>query len=266
MSDVKDRGYFFSVYMRTPGGALFELAEATGRGFLIDETAQQALGTHMCIPPHWEDRRPEIAQLEQLEHYRDGGRRSPVVSGPPPEEARAAAVLLHGRDQDPEYMLEDLVAPLGFEDVRLRAPRLGGGGGGNPGRYFDTRVENEPAIDEALEACEEAVAGLVAADMPTDRIVLAGFSQGACVLADFLAHAPAAWSAWVALLTGSLLGPDGHMTPVRPLGGVPVYLCSSEHDDWVEAGACARHGGGAGGGGRVGDAADHRRTRARDLF
>jgi glyoxalase family protein len=66
VSDVKDRGYFFSVYMRTPGGALFELAEATGRGFLIDETAEE-LGTHMCIPPHWEDRRPEIAQLEQLD-------------------------------------------------------------------------------------------------------------------------------------------------------------------------------------------------------
>ena len=52
--------------MRTPGGALFELAEATGRGFLVDETAEE-LGTHMCIPPHWEDRRPEISQLEQLD-------------------------------------------------------------------------------------------------------------------------------------------------------------------------------------------------------
>ena len=77
------------------------------------------------------------------------------------------------------------------------------------------------------------MAGLVAADMPTDRIVLAGFSQGACVLADFLALRPRPY-AGVALLTGSLLGPDGHMTPVRPLGGVPVFMCSSEHDDWVE--------------------------------
>ena len=66
VSDVKDRGYFFSVYMRTPGGALFELAHSTGRGFLIDEAADE-LGTHMCIPPHWEDRRPEIAQLEPID-------------------------------------------------------------------------------------------------------------------------------------------------------------------------------------------------------
>jgi glyoxalase family protein len=66
VSDVKDRGYFFSVYVRSPGGALIELAYSTPQGFLIDE-AQDELGTHMCIPPHWEHRRAEIAQLEPIE-------------------------------------------------------------------------------------------------------------------------------------------------------------------------------------------------------
>ena len=66
VSDVKDRGYFFSVYLRTPGGALFELAYSTPQGFTIDESEDE-LGTHMCIPPHWEDRRAEIAQLEPIE-------------------------------------------------------------------------------------------------------------------------------------------------------------------------------------------------------
>jgi glyoxalase family protein len=66
VSDVKDRGYFFSVYCRTPGGALFEFAYSTPEGFLIDEAADE-LGTHMCIPPHWEDRRDEISQLERID-------------------------------------------------------------------------------------------------------------------------------------------------------------------------------------------------------
>ena len=66
VSDVKDRGYFFSVYMRSPGGALIELAYGTPQGFLIDE-AEDELGTHMCIPPHWENRRSEISQLEPIE-------------------------------------------------------------------------------------------------------------------------------------------------------------------------------------------------------
>jgi glyoxalase family protein len=66
VSDVKDRGYFFSVYLRTPGGALFELAYSTPQGFTIDESEDE-LGTHMCIPPHWEDRRAEIASLEPID-------------------------------------------------------------------------------------------------------------------------------------------------------------------------------------------------------
>ena len=49
-----------------PGGALFELAYSTEAGFTIDEPVDE-LGTHMCIPPHWEDRRSEIASLEPID-------------------------------------------------------------------------------------------------------------------------------------------------------------------------------------------------------
>ena len=65
VSEVKDRGYFHSVYCRTPSGALFEFAYTTPAGWSIDEPLDE-LGTHLCIPPHWEDRRGEIAQLEQI--------------------------------------------------------------------------------------------------------------------------------------------------------------------------------------------------------
>ena len=49
-----------------PSGLLVEIAYGTPQGFLIDEAADE-LGTHMCIPPHWEDRRSEISQLEPIE-------------------------------------------------------------------------------------------------------------------------------------------------------------------------------------------------------
>jgi glyoxalase family protein len=66
VSDRKDRGYFFSCYCRSPGGLLVEIAYSTPEGFLIDEAADE-LGTHMCIPPHWENRRAEISRLEQID-------------------------------------------------------------------------------------------------------------------------------------------------------------------------------------------------------
>ena len=66
VSEPKDRGYFFSMYCRSPGGLLVELVQNTPQGFLIDESEDE-LGTHMCIPPHWEHRRSEISQLEPIE-------------------------------------------------------------------------------------------------------------------------------------------------------------------------------------------------------
>lgn len=66
VSEAKDRGYFYSMYCRSPGGLLVEFAYSTPEGFLIDEAADE-LGTHMCIPPHWEHRRAEISQLEPIE-------------------------------------------------------------------------------------------------------------------------------------------------------------------------------------------------------
>ncbi len=65
-SEPKDRGYFFSMYCRSPSGLLVEIAHGTPQGFLIDEAADE-LGTHMCIPPHWENRRSEISHLEPIE-------------------------------------------------------------------------------------------------------------------------------------------------------------------------------------------------------
>jgi glyoxalase family protein len=66
VSESKDRGYFFSMYCRSPGGLLCELAYSTPEGFLVDEPAGE-LGTHMCIPPHWENRRAEVAQLKPID-------------------------------------------------------------------------------------------------------------------------------------------------------------------------------------------------------
>ncbi len=66
VSEPKDRGYFFSMYCRSPSGLLVEIAYGTPQGFLIDESEEE-LGTHMCIPPLWENRRSEISQLEPIE-------------------------------------------------------------------------------------------------------------------------------------------------------------------------------------------------------
>jgi len=64
VSEMKDRGYFDSVYVRMQGGALFEATVSKPQGFLIDETYEN-LGKSMQIPPFFANRREEL--LEKIE-------------------------------------------------------------------------------------------------------------------------------------------------------------------------------------------------------
>ena len=62
---VRDRQYFRSVYVREPGGILFEVA-TDPPGFAVDE-APDALGTAFQLPPQYEPRRAQIeARLPAL--------------------------------------------------------------------------------------------------------------------------------------------------------------------------------------------------------
>lgn len=67
VSEQKDRNYFKSMYMRSPGGALFELAWTVPEGWAKDEPAD-AIGQSLVFPPWFEDRRAEMeAGLEPAE-------------------------------------------------------------------------------------------------------------------------------------------------------------------------------------------------------
>jgi glyoxalase family protein len=67
-SDRKDRGYFNSVYVRTPAGALFEATVSNPAGFTIDETAD-SLGREFQVPPVFADQREWImGYLEPLRY------------------------------------------------------------------------------------------------------------------------------------------------------------------------------------------------------
>jgi glyoxalase family protein len=67
VSDVKDRGYFDSVYVRTPGGALFEATVSKPKGFLVDETADR-LGSELQIPPVFANRKDELVKVLERVH------------------------------------------------------------------------------------------------------------------------------------------------------------------------------------------------------
>jgi glyoxalase family protein len=65
-SEIKDRNYFHSIYVRSPGGVLVECAATAEGGFTRDEPWEQ-LGTSLLLPPWFEEQRPAIvAMLEPV--------------------------------------------------------------------------------------------------------------------------------------------------------------------------------------------------------
>ncbi len=65
-SEIKDRNYFHSIYVRSPGGILTECAATVPEGFARDEPIDQ-LGMQLLLPPWFEQQRAEIvAMLEPI--------------------------------------------------------------------------------------------------------------------------------------------------------------------------------------------------------
>ena len=146
--------------------------------------------------------------------------------------AAVAAVLVHGRDQDPDFML-DVAQRVGLGDrVAYLLPRAADRSW-YPGRFYDPMEDNEPCLGWSLHAIEAAVAQARGGGRPLPRIALVGFSQGACIVAEHLARRPEPYGA-AAILTGALFGPpDADRMPAGSLGGLPMFFSIAQDDDWI---------------------------------
>lgn len=68
VSDVKDRGYFDSIYVRTPSGAMFEATVTHDDGFVCDEAVTE-LGTKVMLAPQLKVSKEEM--MSQLGYLKD---------------------------------------------------------------------------------------------------------------------------------------------------------------------------------------------------
>jgi glyoxalase family protein len=89
-SEIKDRNYFHSIYVRSPGGVLTECAATAENGFTRDE-AWEELGTSLLLPPWFEHQRDTIVNM--LEPIRVPEENQPTAAG---MAARSATVSRSG--------------------------------------------------------------------------------------------------------------------------------------------------------------------------
>jgi predicted esterase len=155
------------------------------------------------------------------------------IAGAPLREARGAMVMLHGRGATAESILT-LVPVLGADDFAYLAPQAGSNSWW-PQSFLAPIPSNEPGITSAMLAVEGVLAHISASGIPPERTVLLGFSQGACLAAEFAARHARRYGG-VAALSGGLIGPDG--TPRNydgSLDGTPVFLGCSDIDAHIPA-------------------------------
>ena len=145
--------------------------------------------------------------------------------------ADTVAVVLHGRDQDADFMREHLLDRLPALPVDFLVPKAAGASW-YPGRFMDPLEINEPWLSWTLERIGALVAEAVAGGVPESRVALVGFSQGACAILEYAVRHPARYGAIIGL-TGGLIGPPGTTWRGGSLAGTPVYLGTSDVDGWV---------------------------------
>ena len=153
----------------------------------------------------------------------------PVLSvGPPPAQARLGAILIHGRGASAEDIL-GIAAELEIPDITYLAPQAAGHTW-YPYSFLSPIAQNEPGLSSALLVIEGLVAHLGQEGIPPERVVLMGFSQGACLTLEFAARHARRYAA-IAALSGGVIGPAG--TPRDYAGsfaGTPAFLGCSDID------------------------------------
>jgi phospholipase/carboxylesterase len=153
------------------------------------------------------------------------------TGGTPIANATGAIVLLHGRGGSAEDILPlgDSIAPAGFA---LLAPQVTGNSW-YPYSFLAPREQNEPYLSSALEQVRNAVEIALGAGIAAEKIVLAGFSQGACLATEFTGRNPRRYGALIAF-TGGLIGPlDEPLALTGDLAGTPCLLSSGDPDPHV---------------------------------
>lgn len=228
---VHDRKYFTSLYVREPGGTLFELA-TDGPGFAIDE-APGHLGETLFVPPHdaarAEDLKVMLPQFAMPGEPRLPKRDLPFVHRffTPQDPDGSTLVLLHGTGgTEADLMpLAHRIAPhAALLGVRGRSHEEG------IARFFrrlSQKVFDQADIRSEAEAFEAFMENAISGyGLEPGRITVLGYSNGANFAAAVMGLHPAVIRRAILLRAVPVLDP----LPEADLAGSEALVISGEKD------------------------------------
>ncbi|WP_277555219.1 alpha/beta hydrolase [Halobaculum limi] len=145
-------------------------------------------------------------------------------------DANAAVVMIHGRGATAHSIL-GMAGEFGTDGVAYLAPAASRNTW-YPYSFMEEMGKNQPHLDSAL-AFVGAVVDAAADAVGREKVLLLGFSQGACLSSEWLARNADTYGGLVAF-SGGLIGPEG--TPREydgSLDGTPAFLGCSDVDPHI---------------------------------
>jgi predicted esterase len=140
-------------------------------------------------------------------------------------------IMVHGRGASADDMLA-LAAQFAGKDFAYLAPQAAHNAW-YPHTFLGPLERNEPALSSGLGVLNGLVGEVVDAGLAAERLMLLGFSQGACLALEYGARNARRFGGLVGL-SGGLIGPPG--TPRDyggSLDGTPVFLGCSDVDPYI---------------------------------
>lgn len=151
--------------------------------------------------------------------------------GVPLDQAQVVLILLHGRGV-PASDMQPLLGALEGLPVAALAPEAHANTW-YPQRFTAPLHANEPWLSSALGVVGRLLARAQGAGFGTERIVLLGFSQGACLALEYAARHPARYGGVLAF-SGGLIGPEvPAFDYTGQFGGTPVFIGVSDNDPHI---------------------------------
>ena len=147
------------------------------------------------------------------------------------KDAETAGILIHGRGATAHSIL-GLKDQIENKDIYYVAPQAETREW-YPNSFMRPIEENQPELDQALETVEECIEKLQEEGFETEDIFLLGFSQGACLVTEYVARNPKKFKAVIGL-SGGLIGPEGKEFDYSgDMENTPAFLGCSEKDPHI---------------------------------
>ncbi len=154
-----------------------------------------------------------------------------ITRGKPLAESHAVAIMMHGRGRTTDDILA-LAERIGNNAFTYLAPTARDNTW-YPFGFMERIESNEPFLSSALAIYDALIHELLGKGFSKQQIVLLGFSQGACLTAEYAVRHADRYGG-IVLFTGGLIGPKGtQWSHTGSFQGTPIFLGTSDVDSFV---------------------------------